>query len=204
VGIPVVSTANDKAVEGLGTGLVNDGTVLVSLGTYITSMMVGEDNRQDTKSYWTNPGAIKGEFLYESRGIRRRMSTVTWIKDLLGTDILKEASLRGLSSEAYLEELAKDVSVGSNGLYTRLHWLADSTRTYERGVMIGFDGTHKGSHMFRSVLEGIAMTMILNRDIFNPIGENVALYAKMNELVYKYLDAHTAQLLQKSHEIFNS
>jgi len=70
--------------------------------------------------------------------------------------------------------------------------------------MIGFDGTHKGSHMFRSVLEGIAMTMILKRDIFNPIGENVALYAKMNEQVYKHLDAHTAQLLQKSHEIFNS
>ncbi len=62
VGIPVVSTANDKAVEGLGTGLVNDGTVLVSLGTYITSMMVGEDNRQDTKSYWSNPEPSKESF----------------------------------------------------------------------------------------------------------------------------------------------
>ena len=42
VGTPVVATSNDKAVEGLGAGLVNDGTVLVSLGTYIASMMVGE------------------------------------------------------------------------------------------------------------------------------------------------------------------
>lgn len=158
-GLPVVATANDKAVEGLGAGLVNDGTVLVSLGTYITSMMVGEENRADTSSYWSNPGATKGEFLYESSGIRRGMSTVTWIKDLLGSDIVKEAKLRGLTTEAYLNILAKDVPVGCDGLYTILHWLARPTHLHERGMMVGFNGNHKGPDMFRSILEGIAMTM---------------------------------------------
>ncbi|NCB02306.1 MAG: sugar kinase, partial [Spirochaetia bacterium] len=135
------------------------GTVLVSLGTYITSMMVGEENRADTSSYWSNPGATKGEFLYESSGIRRGMSTVTWIKDLLGSDIVKEAKLKGLSTEAYLNILAKDVPVGCDGLYTILHWLARPTHLHERGMMVGFNGNHKGPDMFRSILEGIAMTM---------------------------------------------
>ncbi len=158
-GLPVAATANDKAVEGLGAGLVNDGTVLVSLGTYITSMMVGDQYKPDTVNYWSNPGAVKDEFLYESRGIRRGMSTVTWVKELLGSDIVLESEKKGISPEAYLNILAADVPAGCGGLYTILHWLARPDRLHERGIMIGFNGTHKGPHMFRSVLEGIAFTM---------------------------------------------
>lgn len=158
-GIPVVSTANDKAVEGLGAGLVNDGTVLVSLGTYITSMMLGTASRPDAVNYWSNPGAVPGEFLYESIGIRRGMATVTWVKELLGSDILEAAKKKDLSPEACLNVLAADVPVGCDGLYTVLNWLPQPARLHERGMMIGFNSTHKGPHMFRSVLEGIAMTM---------------------------------------------
>jgi len=159
VGVQVVSTANDKAVEGLGAGLVNDGTVLVSLGTYITSMMVGEENNPSTVNYWSNPGATKGDWLYESSGIRRGMSTVTWIKDLLGSDIVNEAEKRGMSPEGYLNVLGAEVPAGCGGLYTVLNWLARPNKLHERGMIIGFNGTHKGQHMFRSMLEGIAFTM---------------------------------------------
>nr|WP_321303793.1 FGGY-family carbohydrate kinase [uncultured Sphaerochaeta sp.] len=158
-GIPVVSTANDKAVEGLGAGLADKGTVLVSLGTYITSMMVGDTYQEDAKYYWSNPGAVPGEFLYESNGIRRGMATVTWIKDLMGTGLVESAKEHNMSPEAYLNVLGKDVSAGCDGLYTILHWLARPTQQWERGIMIGFNGKHKGKHMFRSVLEGISMTM---------------------------------------------
>mgnify|MGYP004703909201 CR=1 FL=1 len=65
----------------------------------------------------------------------------------------------GLSTENYMEHLAKDVPVGCDGLYTVLHWLARPDHLHERGMMVGFNGTHKGPHMFRSVMEGIAMTM---------------------------------------------
>lgn len=159
VGVPVISTSNDKAVEGLGAGLENDGTVLVSLGTYITSMMVGDKNDPNTVNYWSNPGAVKDEFLYESSGIRRGMATVTWIKELLGSDVVREAAQKNMSPEAHLNELAMDVPVGCDGLYTVLHWLARPSHLHERGMMVGFNGTHKGPHMFRSVLEGIAFTM---------------------------------------------
>lgn len=158
-GLPVVSTANDKAVEGLGAGLSHEGGVLVSLGTYITSMMSGHKDAQGASSYWSNPGATKGEFIYESRGIRRGMSTVTWIKDLLGSDIEREAAKRGLSEEDYLNTLAKNIPVGSEGLYTVLNWLARPEHPHERGIMIGFSDIHKGPHMYRSILEGITMTM---------------------------------------------
>ncbi len=78
----------------------------------------------------------------------------------MGSGLLEEAKELNLSPEAYLNVLGKDVSAGCDGLYTILHWLARPTQQWERGgIMIGFNGKHKGKHMFRSVLEGIAMTM---------------------------------------------
>lgn len=34
-GCPVIATANDKAAEGLGAGIIDDSSCLISLGTYI-------------------------------------------------------------------------------------------------------------------------------------------------------------------------
>lgn len=159
-GIPVVATANDKAVEALGAGLADDGTLLVSLGTYITAMMIGGEDRPEATAYWTNPGALPGEVLCESGGIRRGMSTVGWIMELMGSDLADLARQAGLTPEGYLNRIAAEqVPPGSDGLYTVLNWLAHPARPHERGMMIGFNSTHKGPHMFRSILEGIAMTM---------------------------------------------
>lgn len=278
-GIPVVSTSNDKAVEGLGAGLINDGTVLVSLGTYITSMMVGTVYNPDTVHYWSNPGAVPGEYLYESSGIRRGMATVTWVKELLGSDISRKAAETDLSPEAYLNVEGARVPAGCDGLYTVLNWLPRPSHLHERGMMIGFNSMHKGPHMFRSVLEGIAMTMknhaqamcdemgtemtrivvsgggsngdlfmqifadvfgvpahrnvvngsasmgaaictalalgvygdrqaaidnmVRRRDTFTPVRENVALYRRINQEVYRRIVPATDGLLQASHKIFN-
>lgn len=158
-GTPVVSTANDKAVEALGAGLTDPSAALVSLGTYITGMMVGPTYESRATQYWSNPGAVKGEFLYESNGIRRGMATITWVKDLMGPSLVEEAKERNLSPEAYLNVLATQVPALCDGLYTILHWLAHPSQPWQRGIMIGFQGHHKGEHMFRSVMEGICMTM---------------------------------------------
>lgn len=160
LGLPVVATANDKAVEALGAGLRDDGTVLISLGTYITAMVLTDDHPEDTTRCWGNPGALPGEVLCESAGIRRGMSTVSWIVDLMGSSLAEAARQRGLSPEAYLNHLAAtEVPPGCGGLLTVPNWLARPGHPQERGVMIGFDGGHGGPHMFRSILEGIAMTM---------------------------------------------
>jgi sugar (pentulose or hexulose) kinase len=77
-GIPVVATANDKAVEMLGAGAAGQGAVLVSLGTYIAAMLHGPRNLHDAEHLWTNFSCIPQRYLYESNGIRRGMWTVTW------------------------------------------------------------------------------------------------------------------------------
>jgi len=158
-GLPVVVTANDKAVEALGSGSLDDRTALISLGTYIASMVHGERNRHDAQHFWTNFGCVPGRYLYESHGIRRGMWTLTWFMDLLGPEFAAAAAARGVTREQVLEQEALQVPAGSDGLMSVLDWLAPTDHPYRKGIMLGFDARHTRAHGYRSILEAIALTM---------------------------------------------
>ena len=147
-GLPVFATSNDKAVEALGSGLRRDDEVLVSLGTYIAAMTTGDHHAvDDSGRFWTNFASVPERYLYESDGIRRGMWTVSWYRDLVGAD---------------LDDLtagAAAVPPGCGGLMTVLDWLAPTDHPYRRGALLGFDGSQGRHHVYRSVLEGIALTM---------------------------------------------
>jgi sugar (pentulose or hexulose) kinase len=47
---------------------------------------------------------------------------------------------------------------------TVLDWLAPTDRPYRKGVMLGFDARHTRGHVYRSILEAIALTMKVRVD----------------------------------------
>jgi len=166
-GTPVFATSNDKAVEALGSGLNRPGRLLLSLGTYITSMAVGTRRQRGEGESWRNFGAISGQYLHESGGIRRGMWTVSWFRDLVGA-----------RDDDELNAEAAAVPIGSGGLYTILDWLAPDDAPHRRGAMIGFDGSQGRAAIYRSILEGIAFTMAarraeLERELDTPFAELV-------------------------------
>lgn len=158
-GLPVAATANDKAVEALAAGSLGERTALISLGTYIAAMMYGRENLRAPRDFWTNFASVPMRYLYESHGIRRGMWTVSWFKDLLGEGVTRPAESMGLTAEQYLEREAIEVPAGSEGLMTIPDWLAPSNEPFRKGVMIGFDARHTRAHVYRSILEAIALTM---------------------------------------------
>jgi sugar (pentulose or hexulose) kinase len=158
-GLPVVVTANDKAVEALGSGSLDEHTALVSLGTYIAGMMHGRENRADASHFWTNFACAPHRYLYESHGIRRGMWTLSWLMDVLGPEFAASAAAQQRTREAILEAEAATVPAGSDGLLTVLDWLAPGDHPYRKGVMLGFDARHTRGHLYRSMLEAIALTM---------------------------------------------
>lgn len=147
-GLPVFATANDKAVEALGSGLRTDDQLLLSLGTYIAAMSTGPF-APSSEAYWVNFGSEPGRYLYESGGIRRGMWTVSWWRELLAGGLTDEE----LNAGAAL------VAPGSDGLIALLDWLAPDDAAHRRGALLGFDGRQGRFHVHRSILEGIAMTM---------------------------------------------
>jgi sugar (pentulose or hexulose) kinase len=158
-GVPVVHTANDKAVEMLGAGSLGESTALVSLGTYIAAMVHGHENHHSPAAFWTNFASIPHRYLYESNGVRRGMWTLTWFLDLLGDEMSERAVTLGMTREEYLEREAVAVPAGSDGLMTVLDWLATTDKPFRKGMMLGFDARHTRGHVYRSILEAIALTM---------------------------------------------
>ena len=158
-GTPVVATANDKAVEMLGSGSLGETTALVSLGTYIAAMVHGHENHTAPAHFWTNFASIPNRYLYESNGVRRGMWTLTWFLDLLGDEVAERAVSLGLTREEYIEREAAQVPAGSDGLMTVLDWLATTDKPFRKGMMLGFDARHTRGHVYRSILEAIALTM---------------------------------------------
>ncbi len=158
-GLPVVATSNDKAVEGLGTGCMGETTACVSLGTYTAAMMEGKENLKGTSYVWPKFSCVPNKYLYDSNGIRRGMWTISWFREILGDSYVKMAAEKGMSAEELLSGEASQVPAGSDGLMTVLDWLAPVDARYKKGMMIGFDGRHTRGHIYRSILEAVAMTM---------------------------------------------
>ena len=167
VGLPVVATANDKAVEALGAGLTEPNAGLVSLGTYSASMVYGAVNRPDGAHFFTNMACVPHRYLYEAGGIRFGMGHISWFKSVIGDEYAAAALANGRSAEEALGLEAAAVPAGSDGLLTVPDWLAPASQLHRKGVMIGFHDRHTRGHIYRSMLEGIAMTLMNSFDDMN-------------------------------------
>jgi sugar (pentulose or hexulose) kinase len=196
-GIPVVATANDKAVEMLGAGPLGATTALVSLGTYIAAMVPGNHYYGDPANFWTNFACLPNRYVYESNGVRRGMWTLTWFLDLLGDEVAERAASLGLSREQYIEREAATVPAGSEGLMTVLDWLAPTDKPFRKGSMIGFDARHTRGHIYRSILEAIALSMRFHVDAM--CGE---LGIRLDDIVVSGGGANSALFMQIFADVF--
>jgi sugar (pentulose or hexulose) kinase len=113
----------------------------------------------DPKSFWCFQSSIPGEWLYECMGVRRGMWTVSWFVNQFGGDLRAEAERRGVSVEDLLSDEASAIPAGSDGLVTVHDWAPPAHATFRKGIFFGFDGRHTRAHMYRSLLEGIGLTL---------------------------------------------
>ena len=158
-GLPVFATANDKAVEALGSGLGEESTVLISLGTYIGGMAYGDFDSGGANAYFHNMACIPKRYLHESAGVRQGMGTISWFRELLGNSFSYALEGDSVTAEQSLNNEAEGIPLACDGLLTLPEWLAPNDQQFKRGAMIGFNSTHTRGHLYRSILESIAMTM---------------------------------------------
>src|ERR1700733_6193097 len=119
-------------------------------------MTIGSSSTSADGSYWANFAARPGKYLYESTGIRRGMWLVSWYRALLEGPGDEDPAAR---LQDALNAEASELAPGSNGLLTLPDWLAPGDATWRRGALLGFDGSQGRAHIYRSILEGIALTM---------------------------------------------
>ncbi len=161
--LPVVVTANDKAVEALGAGSLDERTALVSLGTYIAAMVHGDAQPAGRAALLDqlrlHPAPLP---VREPRHPPRHVDA-DLVPGPAGPRVRGGRGGARRLARAVPRTGSAAVPAGSDGLVTVLDWLAPTDKPFRKGVMLGFDARHTRAHGYRSILEAIALTMKASR-----------------------------------------
>jgi xylulokinase len=153
-GLPVVVGAGDGQSAGLGCNVTRPGRAYLNLGTGTVSG-VHADHYSHATAYRTMGGPVPGSYILETF-IGGGTQNVVWFVEQIG--VPKDAP--GKSPEQLLEEAAATVPPGADGLLCLPYWTGAMTPYWDghaRGAFVGLSGLHGKAHMYRAVLEGIAL-----------------------------------------------
>ncbi len=154
---PVVAGGGDGQAAGLGVNALGGGRAYLNLGTAVvggihsTSYQIG--------NAWRTMGSCSGEGYYFETSLRAGTFLIDWFAHhICDAPAGSSALLRELESEAAA------IPIGSNGLLALPYWGAVMTPYWDplaRGCWVGLSGSHRRPHLYRSLLEGIALEQAL-------------------------------------------
>ncbi|HOL22181.1 MAG TPA: xylulokinase [bacterium] len=163
-GTPVVAGAGDQAAGGVGSGIVEEGLVSVSIGTsgvvfaHLEDVFVDPEGRLHTFCHAV-PGKwhIMGVMLSAGGSFR-------WLRDIFfGRD----------ESYKVMTDMAETIPAGSEGLLF-LPYLTGERCPYPdpdaRGVFFGISLKHRKEHLVRAVMEGVSFGLKDSIKIMKEIG----------------------------------
>ena len=150
-GLPIVVGAGDGQSAGLGCNVTKPGRAYLNLGTGTVSGVHAE-NYNYAMAYRTMGGAIPGTYIFETFIGGGTQNIVWFVEQLSGLEI-------GTAEHA-LQAAAAEIPIGANGLLCLPYWTGAMTPYWDghaRGAFVGLSGLHGKPHMYRSILEGIAL-----------------------------------------------
>jgi sugar (pentulose or hexulose) kinase len=153
-GTPVIAGGGDGQLAGLGTGALAPDVAYLNIGTALVSGVHG--NAYHNSLAWRTMGSPTGDGYYYESCLRGGTFTVSWFADTIckGETLPRDALLSRLETEA------AGVPIGSGGLLMLPYWqgvMNPHWNSSARGVFAGLSGAHGRGHMYRALMEGLAL-----------------------------------------------
>jgi xylulokinase len=184
---PVVCGGGDFACACLGAGVLQPGQAAMMLGT-AGNLLVPATPRMDERLF--NTVHVTGETL--SLGGVLAGGSVRWFTEMIGLDV--ETLLPALEVEAAA------VPPGAEGLLFLPYLLGERTPIWDpqaRGAFLGLSTRHGRGHLYRAVLEGVALAYRQMAEIFaemgRPIGEVIAINGGARSPLWRQIFADVLQ-----------
>lgn len=172
-GIPVVGGGADNTCGAIGTGVIQEGQVLASLGTSGVVFSPSQEIRYDRKQRihffcHSVPGIwyLMGCMLSAGNSFR-------WFRDHLGQEEVRRAKEQGSDAYDLLIEQAQQAPVGSEGLIFQPYLMGERSPHGDpdaRGTFIGLTNRHTRGHLARAVIEGVTFGMAEMLAIMRELG----------------------------------
>ncbi len=169
-GVPVVAGGGDQAAQAVGTGIVRQGVVSVTIGT--SGVVFAH-----LDAVHANPGGRLHLFCHAVPGRWHLMGvmlsaggSLRWLRDT----IRHEAWFRG-NRDPYdvMSDEAATVPVGAEGLIFLPYLSGERTPhadPHARGAFIGLTLRHQRPHLIRAVMEGVSMGLRDSLELIRGIG----------------------------------
>jgi ribulose kinase len=157
-GTPVAEGGIDAHVGALGLGVVEPGMLALITGS--SHVIIGQAAEAiHDPGFWGayTDAMIPGQYTIEA-GQASTGSVVAWFKNNFAGAAVAEAARRGVDPYAVLNELAREVPIGSLGLVVLDYFQGNRspyTDPHARGLISGLSLSHGPGHLFRAILEGV-------------------------------------------------
>jgi ribulose kinase len=156
----VIQGGADAFTGMIGLGVVKPGRVALITGS--SHVMLGLSAREFHRQgvFGSFPEAVMpGLDAVEGSQISTG-SVLRWFKDrFICREYEMQAEEKGTDLYAHMNDLAREVGIGSGGLVVLNYWQGNRnpvTDSQARGVMWGFSLNHTPVHVYRAILEGVA------------------------------------------------
>jgi len=158
--LPLIAAAADKACEVIGSGCVDPQVACLSYGTTATINTTQRKYLEVIPLIPPYPAAIPGAYSLEIQ-IYRGFWMVSWFKREFAHEEQRLAQDRGIEPEDLFDHLVESAPPGSQGLTLQPFWSPGLKvpGPEAKGAIIGFGDVHTRSHLYRSILEGLAYAM---------------------------------------------
>jgi len=175
VGTPVVAGGGDGQAAGLGVNALTPSRAYLNLGTAVVAGVHSAQYR--IGQAWRTMGNCCGDGYYFETSLRSGTFLIDWfLENCTGGASRREVRGR-------LESEAASLPVGSGGVLAVPYWGAVMTPYWDpdaRGCLVGLTGAHRAAHLYRALLEGIALeqamvTAMIEHDAGVQVREFVAI-----------------------------
>jgi xylulokinase len=151
-GTPVVAGGGDGQAAGLGVNALTPGRAYLNLGTAVVAGVHSTAYR--IGQAWRTMGSCSGDGYYLETSLRSGTFLIDWFLANCTGGASRSATRGQLESEA------ASLPVGSGGILAVPYWGAVMTPYWDpdaRGCLVGLTGAHRTAHLYRALLEGVAL-----------------------------------------------
>ena len=164
-GTPVIAGGGDGQCAGLGVGIIRPGAAYLNIGTAVVCGAYQADYAWGKA--WRTMTAMDGDGYILESCLRSGTFLLNWLVDEVfsgagngGDDGELDGNGNGADRFAALEARAAGLPPGADGVTVLPYWSGVMNPHWDsaaRGAIFGLAGNHGRAHLYRAVLEGIAL-----------------------------------------------
>ncbi|MEJ2359538.1 MAG: FGGY-family carbohydrate kinase [Deinococcales bacterium] len=164
-GTPVSVGAVDALSEAISVGATRPGDLMIMYGSSTFFILIEEQPHPDPR-VWTTASAFQGRYALAA-GMSTTGSLTRWFRDQLAQDLPQSTAYQQLF------DAAARIPAGAEGLLMLPFFSGERTPIndpHAKGVIAGLTLAHTRDHLYRAILEGVALGIRHNLDTFQAIG----------------------------------